>query len=614
MSIAKVLPPMKRLLALDAGQRRVKLLALQSEFGRWRLLRQEMIDLQADGLVSTDEAKAQLQSFLIELGHPPIALVLPQHLSISQVIDLPVSPEDEVERLVAEEAVKLGGVADSRIVYDFVRARSAHPERQQFWVTLCQESEIRQRISTLGIEREDICEVTTTANALVAAFNQARPQAREAILVHSGAQSTVLVRVQEGRAVYASSFQMGGDFLTRSLARVTHDSEEAAETLKRTTDLLHGQTTLTTFVNIVDGWLAELKRQLNECLHQSPGAQLDFGSVDFYVSGGTFRQPGLLEYLSESARFTLQPWPSSPEPPGFAPEPGFEVAFGTALQALGKSPQPVSLLPDDYRRGWRKRLVRRRIELASLALAAACGLLLAIGTWQKMGVINSKDALLKKITAAQESLDANTALSAELLLEFESMRPLVARQQNTIDVLATFSLLQNSRSNQAFWYVLMADQRSYFSFPPTGISTNRVARTNLIGPVLAPFIGPIEPNPVSLTNQPTARPGIIAEICVPGDGEKARKVLGDLVSTLKQEPRFAKADSLSEDLRRNLADPKVVIPDRHFALALDFAESDFDQPVMNRRILALGTGQGSRPSNPRDRTSVNGSSNGSRKP
>jgi hypothetical protein len=69
------------------------------------------------------------------MGRPPLALVLPQHLSISQVIDLPLAPESEVEKLIEDETIKLGGVSESRIVYDFVRTETVTRNRQQFWVT-----------------------------------------------------------------------------------------------------------------------------------------------------------------------------------------------------------------------------------------------------------------------------------------------------------------------------------------------------------------------------------------------------------------------------------------------------------------------------------------------
>src|ERR1039458_6062884 len=87
----------------DAGSRCIKLLLAESDFGRLHILKEELIDLQAEGLVSADEIKAHLQASLEQWGRPPLALILPQHLSISQVIDLPLAPESEVEKLIEDE-------------------------------------------------------------------------------------------------------------------------------------------------------------------------------------------------------------------------------------------------------------------------------------------------------------------------------------------------------------------------------------------------------------------------------------------------------------------------------------------------------------------------------
>jgi hypothetical protein len=59
--------------------------------------------------------------------------------------------------------------------------------------------------------------------------------------------------------------------------------------------------------------------------------------------------------------------------------------------------------------------------------------------------------------------------------------------------------------------------------------------------------------------------------------------LSELVNGLKQQRLFSKVDLLSDDLRRSLADPKVLINDRDYVLALDFAETDFQQPARPRR-------------------------------
>src|SRR6185436_11410090 len=88
--------------------------------------------------------------------------------------------------------------------------------------------------------------------------------------------------------------------------------------------------------------------------------------------------------------------------------------------------------------------------------------------------LQRKQMLLAKAQAAVESLQSNQALSSELVGEYERLRPLLDRQQNTADTLEALALLQQSRSNRSFWYVLLADQQSYFS----ATITNRAGRTN----------------------------------------------------------------------------------------------------------------------------------------
>jgi hypothetical protein len=284
----------------------------------------------------------------------------------------------------------------------------------------------------------------------------------------------------------------------------------------------------------------------------------------------------------------LKPWPKGNQPEAVLPSKRFEVAFGAALQALGYSAQPVSLLPDDYRVAWQKRLNLQRLELASLGLAALCLLFLAVGTWHKVSLINRKQALLAKVQAGQEALEANDALAAELTTEYENFRPLFASQQNTLDTLRTLALLQQSRSNRSLWYVLLADQQTYFNQSPGPAPTNKPSSSKLFAPVSG------RPRGVSTeflatsstsTNLSPAKPGFIAELCIPEDADGARRIRRQLVDELKEQRLFSKVDLLSDDLRRNLADPKVIMPDRDFVLALDFAETDFQQALPPRKPL-----------------------------
>ncbi len=578
-------PPVRRVLAVDAGSRCLRLALVKSSFGRVEILREQSFDLHEEGLVATEELKTHLHAIRGECGDPPVALTLAQHLSISQTIELPQGPESEIRKLIEDETVKLSGVSESAIVHDFVAVDTPVTGRQQFWVTLCKEGDIEEHIRQLGLDQDDLCEVTTTASALAVAYRAAAPEASHALLVHLGAQSTVVVVLSQGQAVFATSFPVGSDFFTRAIAKARRCAVEEAESLRRGSDLLAGKDAIPDFAEFVDGWAAELQRQINDYFtHRRDKA--DAAAFPLVASGNTFSQPGLIEYLKAHAGLMLRPWPVGTG----LPSPGFEIAHGTALQALGLV-RSVSLLPAARRGAWRQRQITQTLEFANVALLVLCFLALVMGVWQKISVVKRKDMLLTKAQAAMESLQDNQVLTGDLVAEYERLRPLLDRQQNTADTLETLALLQQSRSNRSFWFVLMADQQSYFS----AVVTNRAAGSNAPATASSRFpftTGEFLPGS---TNFNPAKPGLIAELCVPEDAEGARRVLSQIVNVLKERPLFNKVDLLSDDLRRSLADPKVILPERHFALSLDFAATEFQPATSGRRLRATdGGGNSSR--------------------
>ena len=176
-------------------------------------------------------------------------------------------------------------------------------------------------------------------------------------------------------------------------------------------------------------------------------------------------------------------------------------------------------------------------------------------------------------------MQANSALTRDLLKGYDELRPLFERQQATVDTLQSLALLQAARSNRTLWYVLIADQQSYFAQPPTLTTTNKppAGRGGLEFAVRRH----------ELTNASPARPGLIAELCVPEDADAARSTLSLVVNNLKKSPVFERVDLLSEDLRRSLADPKVILPERHFALALDFATTEFQAAAARQSASAV---------------------------
>lgn len=557
-------PPLRRVLAVDAGTRCIRLLLLESYFGRLRILRQDAFDLHQEGLVAPEEMQAHLQKILAQWGRPPLALVLPQQVAVSENLALPQVPEAEARKLIEAETVKIAGVGETALIHDFVRVGPPLGGRQNYWVTFCQEGEIQSRITQLGLDREDFRDITTTANALLTAWQFSPACQRNAAIVHLGAQSTTVVVMREGAGVFAVSFPMAGDFFTRAIARLRSCSNEAAEAIKHSTNLFTGKDALPGFAESVDGWVAELKRQLAE--RDTPGQQ---APLEFIATGDAFEQPGFQDYLATKTGLKFQPWPLDESPEALPPAMGFEIALGAGLQALGCGTQPISLVPANRRTVWRRRLGRQRLEFANAVVLGLGLVALVFGIWQKVSLINRKQALITKVKAGIETVQANTALTTDLLNTYDNLRPVFERQQNTVDTLQAIPLLQQARSNRTVWCVLLADQQSYFSFPPTLVPTNKLAAA------VPTAEGETGLRTRESTNASPARPGLIAELCIPDTAEGARITLGQVVASLKKSPGFARVDLLSEDLRRSLADPKVLVRDRHFALALDFATAEF---------------------------------------
>jgi len=587
--LARLEPPLRRVLAIDAGSRCLRLAVVEASWRRLRILKEQSLDLAAEGLVSSEETATHLQTFLEEWGRPPIALTLPQHLSTSQLIDLPPVPESEVRRLIEEETKRLSGVSDSAIIFDYAPVEPLVANRQHYWVSLCQEGEIRDQITRLGLEDEDICEVTTTATALITAFHATIPQATRAVLVHGGAQSTVVVILLGGRGVFATSFPVGGDFFTRAVAGQMKCAVETAENLRERKNLLAGPDAAPGFPAVVDGWLAELLRQLQEWAKDHPGVAPDLKAFELFVSGGVFNQPGLVPYLDARSGLQFKAWLSAAQVGAVAPANGYEVAFGTALQALGRSAQPASLLPPDRRAAWRRRLTRQLVECASVVVLALLLIVMLFGTWQQASLAGRKQALLDQVVHALGQAQETETLTDSLLAEYEELRPLLERQQHTAATLHTLALLEQARSNRPYFYVLLADQQTYFTQPLPVIGTNPAAPSRRVPPWLTNLTA-------GATNLSPARPGFIAELCIPEPAESTRRTFGEVVSSLKPDPLFVRVDSLSEDLRRELADPKVLLPDRHFSLALELADAQWPRPPVPRvRYAAAPTNGAARP-------------------
>ena len=66
----------------------------------------------------------------------------------------------------------------------------------------------------------------------------------------------------------------------------------------------------------------------------------------------------------------------------------------------------------------------------------------------------------------------------------------------------------------------------------------------------------------------------IVEVCVPHDGEKQRRILSDLVASLKREVLFRRVDALPPERNRDWLPTNVFVSNRVFALAMEIAGNE----------------------------------------
>jgi Tfp pilus assembly PilM family ATPase len=570
--------PRKRLLAIDPGGNCVKLLLIEEILNRPQILRHELIEIQSAGLLSEEEVLRHAQDVIQDMGQYPIALAIPHYRALSQVIDLPKAEAQEISRLIEAETVKLSGLGESNIVYDYTPIQPYGRHENPFWVTLCRENEIQNQIQRCGLDGLDLCEVTTTANGLAAAYLASDPEADRVVLVDFGATGTVFVVLLRGQAIYASHFALGGDALTESIASEQGGTFELAESVKRSADL-DATTDSNPGAQTLKNWHAEFTHALDEWADEQTDLHLNPRQFRVVLSGGGSLHSGIVSFLNRLGSPQFEAWPD----PGLArwPGPRFAAAYGAALQHLGKSRQPVSLLPAPVRQFWRGHHSLNLVHSILLFLISMLALFLGLGTWQKHELLKSKETLLAQSQSALSKARQTDDLARLLRRDYQHLLPLLQQQRRTLDTLQTLALLQQTRSNQSYWFVLFADPESYFTARPWG-------ETNPPPPISAPL------PPPPLSN------GFIAELCLPEQGDAMRRTLSQLVAELRQSRLFQNVDSLPADRRRNLVDPALLLPE-YFALVLELPDDRFPPPA---GAGAKPAGSSSFPENSRDKPGV----------
>jgi hypothetical protein len=194
--------------------------------------------------------------------------------------------------------------------------------------------------------------------------------------------------------------------------------------------------------------------------HPQLGATL--ADFEVLLTGGGSRQQGLVAFLNENSELRFKLWGDEPKAQ-IEDATQFAVAFGTVLHAFGLAAQATSLLPPEIRVAARSRQTLFTLQVVGLSLLVITALVLAAGTWQKLSLISRKEALLTQAESAVDAAGRTDVFNRQIVAEYQHLQPVLELERYALDTLEALNAIQHVRTNRSLWFVLFADQSTYFT-------------------------------------------------------------------------------------------------------------------------------------------------------
>lgn len=548
-----------RVLVIDPGRRQLKLLLAEKRFGRFRVVHRQAVEMPEEGTVGVDDIRQHMGLVLSELGPHQTAIVLPQHKTITQTIDVPHNHIHAPRDYLVNEARKLTGLSEQELALAFTRIQPYGTATHPCVMAFCKRKELDTLIEQFDPESNEyaheddqLIEITTTAQGLIAASRAFNPGQPNAVLVDLGAHETTVVVLLAGQGVFATSFEGGSNQFTLALLEGGVATPEEATTAQHSTDFFNGPTSVPSLITVVNKWHDELVRCLKEWLEDNSALKLGLADFPVYVAGGGAGQKGLIEHLNSLGQMRFCRWPNP-----FRGEPmdSFWVACGVARVALGFEPAALSFLPGQYQERRSKRALWEIVQAVILVLFALACVVLGLGTYKNSVLLKQKRSLIAQTTEALESAQLLGELTQQLETGYSAISPILERRNMTLVALQSWMAVNQVRTNTDFWMVLFADSVSYHDG------------------TTAPQLSTNQPSPasISMASHSTTNAEFVAEVCIPQQGEPARRILSQFIASLKRLSIFSRVDALPTERKRELVDPRVMISNQVYGVTMDVA-------------------------------------------
>ena len=495
---------------------------------------------------------AQWEQFLQRHLEDSWIIVLPHQVTISQWMDLDSTESDQLEARLEEQTQQLVGLGESNIVVDYVEVPSSQPGRAAYWITYCQESEVQKIIHKYGLHDVAICDVVADADAIFAGLQTSPEGKRTWVLldVRDGGTSTIFFEGKYPR--YCSFFPIGNEMAQEQGTRSPGPIRVGIHPQGRDWEI---QRTRKGVPVVSSEWGRDVLRAWQEyrvsILKENQTDTMDCPVI-------VLADERLLNVWNDAARNSLQV--SLLKPDSLWPNPVLNLQaderrhWGAVLAMQRKHIVVPSLLPESIKSAWNDKqvgMIWRSMALLSCMFAVVVMLMAVI---QKGMLWKMKNELIQEVQGIEQRLDQGLVVLEGFKQEYRMLQPLIQAEQKTYATLQILGAMQQIRTNQTGWMVLLADKDSYYAADALD-GTNSITLSNLIAK--------------PLTNQVDLRRGFILELVLKSDGETMREELAEWVAFFRDQDFLHNADILPADARRPLANTNRVIAGKHFAISLE---------------------------------------------
>ncbi len=556
-------------IVVDIGGRWIKCVRYVIQQGSVREAGSQLIDIQTEGLLSSEEIGVAIRRALHSAGEHPLAVVLPQDLAISQVMDLPAPSVIDRSSEFEDEILELTGLSAGRCVYDRNPLEPFGGYASPQWITVAKEENLSRHLSPLLGQGLHVEAATTVGNALVASFRQTHPGVADACLADIGAKQTTVVRLKRGEPVQMTSFSYGGESWTEALCEHCREGFEEVEARLFKEDLFTEPVLGPVLHGVVEAWRARLVGQIDEWreefgMPEDAGA----GSGGIYLFGGYSAVRGLRETLGQAGGLSWH----MPQSPVGESAPVWTPTHGAVLMAAGLSGLRASILPQALTKMRQRRLTLARLKAGVLYLYVFVAMVLFGAIYKQQHHLDGLVAANREARSALSEIEAAKDLLTQRDQLARQIEPVVRGQLNSLDSLQTFRKIQHLHQDFDFTLIRFADRRTYFRkmddwSEPVGAA--EVERPN-----------------GTVSSDGSSR-AFVVELALPGGQAERLQTLSAIVGRLREETYFANVDRLIGGPESNGAANGLSSEGEAYALLLTLAEA----PLSASRGAEEGAGR-----------------------